>query len=149
SDAYSYKGLIIEIDPSIPRLTIDGREIYKDKVRSLFRISELPGERIKELREIAERAIGDLPEFEKRESAKETHLAILRSGAADWNKWRADNPETRPMLYEADLSKDIFPADLRGANFANANLIDSKFIGRTDLEGVNFHEANLKGAHIN
>lgn len=149
SDAYSYKGLIIEIDPSIPRLTIDGREIYKDKVKGLFGPSDLPGVRIEELRQIAEKAIRELPEFEKREAAREAHRAVLQRGAEDWNKWREDNPETRPMLYDEDLSKDIFKADLRGANLANANLINAKFIGRTDLEGVNFHEANLKGAHIN
>jgi uncharacterized protein YjbI with pentapeptide repeats len=51
------------------------------------------------------------------------------------------------LLYDADLGSNTFPAGLRQANFANANLIDAKLIG-TDLEGANFHEANLKGAKL-
>jgi Pentapeptide repeats (8 copies) len=148
SDAYSYKGLIIEIDSSVPRLTIEGREMWQDKVTGIIGLSKLPDVRIKELRQVAEKAITDSVEFEKREAAKEVHRAILRRGAEDWNKWREDNPETRPMLYDEDFSKDTFNADLKRANFANANLINTKFIG-TDLEEANFHEANLKGAHLN
>jgi len=122
--------------------------MWQDKVTGIIGLSKLPDVRIKELRQVAEKAITDSLEFEKREAAKEVHRAILRRGAEDWNKWREDNPETRPMLYDEDLSQDTFNADLRRANFANANLINAKFIG-TDLEGANFHEANLKGAHLN
>ena len=148
SDAYSYAGLVIEVDPSVPRLAIDGRIICEDKVKRLFDPAELPSVKTEKLRQFAEKTIKDSPEFEKREAAKEAHLAILRRGAEDWNKWREENPETRPLLYDADLSKDTFDANLRRANFSNANLINAKFIG-SDLDGANFHEANLKEAHFN
>lgn len=147
SDAFSYKGFVIEVDPSIPRASIDGREVPKEKAEGLF--AHLgPGANTDTIRQLADDIFKDWPEFQKREVTQQAHLAILERGAQEWNRWREENPEVRPMLYETDLSRDNFPADLRGANFANANLIDAKLIGK-ELEGANFHEANLKGAFLN
>ena len=147
ADAFSYKGLIIEIDLSVPRLRVDGCDVPKEKVETLFIRSELAAEDTKTLRQIAEKFIQESPEFEKRETTRLSHLEVLKKGAEEWNNWRKEKPEIRPMLYNADLSRQTFAVNLRGANFANANLIDAKLID-ADLEGANFHEANLKGANL-
>jgi uncharacterized protein YjbI with pentapeptide repeats len=55
--------------------------------------------------------------------ANQKQLAILRKGVNEWNKWRAQNNNTRIDLFEADL-----------------NL--------TDLTGVDFHEAYLRKAGL-
>ena len=42
----------------------------------------------------------------------EKQLALLEHGAAEWNQWRADNPEAIPDLAGADLAR----ANLTEAN---------------------------------
>lgn len=148
SDAFSHRGFVFEVDPSIPRATIDGCEVPKEKAEGLFVHLGLPGANTQTLHRLMDDIIKDWPEFIKREVAQRAHLATLQRGAEEWNKWREENPEVRPMLYDTDLSRDTFPANLRGANFANANLINAKLIGK-ELDGANFHEANLKGAFLN
>jgi uncharacterized protein YjbI with pentapeptide repeats len=145
ADAFSYRGFIIEVDAAVLRVAIDGSEVPKEKVEAQFVRSKLSGDNTKALRQLAKKIVEDSPEFGKRKATRLAHLAILKKGAGDWNKWRKENPEIRPLLYEANLSRKAFPVDLRSANFANANLINAKLIG-VDLEGANFHEANLKGA---
>ena len=80
------------------------------------------------------------------------HVAVLGSGAAAWNAWRADNGETpdlsRAGLRGLDLSgfdlsqADLRQADLRGTNLSQANL------SRAHLEGANLFKAVLDGANL-
>lgn len=75
--------------------------------------------------------------------ANQVQLNILRNHAADWNTWRANNPEEKVDLAGADLSKldlhglDLHAADLSGANLSEAN-----------LAGTNLHQANLADADL-
>ena len=48
--------------------------------------------------------------------ANPKHLKILEQGVEEWNQWRKDNPEIKPDLIGAKLSKvgDLSRADLRG-----------------------------------
>ena len=36
--------------------------------------------------------------------ANQEHVNILKSGAAEWNKWRADNPGAKPDFSWANLA---------------------------------------------
>jgi hypothetical protein len=55
-------------------------------------------------------------EFERRDldapMAIEEHIALLRKGAAAWNKWRDENPDIRPDLRSPTL-RAPFPMRLR------------------------------------
>jgi len=35
--------------------------------------------------------------------ANEEHLKILKQGVEAWNKWREENPDIEPDLFELDL----------------------------------------------
>ncbi|HEY4860603.1 MAG TPA: pentapeptide repeat-containing protein [Xanthobacteraceae bacterium] len=99
------------------------------------------------------------------------HVALLiKQGVAAWNAWRDDNPDIRPDLSNADLSKvnltggpfvGLSPfrasrrerpivsrrAGLSGANLSNAdlsgaNLSDANLIN-ANLSGANLSDANL------
>lgn len=88
--------------------------------------------------------------------AKKEHLKILKQGVAIWNMWRDDNPEIRPDLREANLSKanlsgaDLSNAILSKANLSGANLADAylhkAIFERADLTGVNAARASLDAA---
>ena len=80
------------------------------------------------------------------------HIAVLGSGAAVWNEWRAKHDET-PELSRAglrgldlsgfDLSRaNLRGADLRGTKFCDADLSDAH------LDGANFFKAVLDGANL-
>jgi uncharacterized protein YjbI with pentapeptide repeats len=58
--------------------------------------------------------------------ANPEHLAILKRGVEQWNRWRKENPRVMPDLDEAHLSE----ADLRGAHLAESDL------RRADLRGA-------------
>jgi hypothetical protein len=47
--------------------------------------------------------------------ANKEHLAILKQGVEEWNKWREGNPEVRP--------------DLRGIRLRNAKLSGARLNG--------------------
>lgn len=88
---------------------------------------------------------------EVRPKANKQHLALLRRGTADWNKWREKNPDIRPELYGVDLS-GIHDFDLNGVNLSwtdlrEAQLQHVKFI-KADLEGADLSGANLSGANL-
>ena len=79
-------------------------------------------------------------------------VAVLGSGAAVWNSWRAEHDET-PDLSRAglrgldltgfDLSRaDLRGADLRGTRFCGADLSGAR------LEGANFFKAVLDDADL-
>src|SRR6266513_6076650 len=145
SDVTYYKGLTIECDSSLPGLKIEGRKVPVQTVNALFETSELPNEKTRTLRELAQSMVDHSPQLKSRNDAKTKHLEILAKGKEAWNEWRSREPEIRPMLYGADLSSESFKVDLSGVDFANAVLINAKLIGAR-LNGANFHEANLGGA---
>lgn len=147
SDAYYHHGLTIEFDISVPRLAIDGRELPTEQLVGLFSVSESPAIKAERLRRYGEETIEGSPGFRKRESTRQAHSAILKRGVPEWNKWRAENPEIRPLLYDCDLTRESLLVDLNGADFSNAVLINSDLHGQ-NLRGANFHEANLGRAKL-
>ena len=138
SYVYYHKGLTIEIDPSIPSVKIDGCEI------PIKEIIEIP---IKKLFKYAKKIIIRSPGFKKREKCRNKHLNFLKRGVPDWNKWRAENPEIRPLLYDCDLTEGTLSKRLNEVNFANAVLINSDLRDQK-LKRANFHEANLGRAKL-
>jgi uncharacterized protein YjbI with pentapeptide repeats len=80
------------------------------------------------------------------------HVAVLGSGAAVWNAWRAEHDEapdlSRAGLRGLDLTgfhlsrADLRGADLRGTRFCGADLSGAR------LEGANFFKAVLDGADL-
>jgi hypothetical protein len=75
--------------------------------------------------------------------ANEEHVRILKQGVTVWNQWREQNPEIRPDLSEAALSR----AKLSGANLSKAELNGAN-LGGAKLVGVDFIEANLSGVNL-
>ena len=95
-------------------------------------------------------------------------LEILRSGTENWNRWREQNPTSKPDLDGADLtganlkganlsSAALSDADLGNANLANANLtgadlsratIDHAELSDADLQNANARFARLRGANL-
>jgi uncharacterized protein YjbI with pentapeptide repeats len=143
-----YKGLTCECDLSLSTLKIDGRPVSVDIANGEFASPELPGEKTSTLRQLAEKIIDGSPELLCREAARQAHLTILKKGGIDqWNSWRRNHPDIRPLLYDSDLSKDGFGEDLSNGNFANAVLINAN-LTKTVLNRANFHEANLGGANL-
>ncbi|MFC1961040.1 pentapeptide repeat-containing protein [Chloroflexota bacterium] len=100
--------------------------------------------------------------------ANEEHLAILRQGVDEWNKWRDENPDVIPDLNEANLSRanlsgvdlnraDLFEANLSGADLSGADLSGAILFKSTlrisnlseaNLVTTNFFEADLNGADL-
>ncbi len=80
--------------------------------------------------------------------ANKDHLALLKKDVAAWNEWREKNPEIRPDLRLAKLSKE----DLSGANLSEAYLRGATLSGadlrRADLGGANLSEADLRGVYL-
>jgi uncharacterized protein YjbI with pentapeptide repeats len=76
-------------------------------------------------------------------------LAILKEGAAKWNRWRIQNPEiAMPDLGVADLSRaDLRGADLSGANLRGADLSGADLSG-ADLRGADLRVADLREADL-
>jgi uncharacterized protein YjbI with pentapeptide repeats len=75
--------------------------------------------------------------------ANPEHLAILKRGVKQWNKWKGKYPDMVPNLAEAHL----FGANLSGADLANANLSGVK-LSRADLSGANLNGAKLWNADL-
>ena len=70
--------------------------------------------------------------------ANPEHLAMLKKGVEQWNKWRKKNPEDLP---------DFVGVDLGGANLEGANLDWAKLSG-ADLSGADLSEASLRKANL-
>jgi hypothetical protein len=71
------------------------------------------------------------------------HVDLLKSGSAEWNKWRVENPTIVPDLSGADLrNASLSGADLRAANFKNADL------RAANLRAANLRTADLRGANL-
>ncbi len=75
--------------------------------------------------------------------ANEEHLAILRQGSRQWNRWRAEHRILQPDLSGADLSG----ANLRGMALKRANLSGAHLSG-AEFYGADLSEANLTGADL-
>lgn len=75
--------------------------------------------------------------------ANKEHLKILKQGVEAWNKWREQNPEIKPDLMDAVLSR----AKLSGANLSEAKLIEAN-LSEAKLVGVDFIKANLSGVNL-
>ena len=91
------------------------------------------------------------------------HFAILKMGVAIWNHWRVQEPITRPLLCDADLTGldlenvNFCNTDLSGANLSGCYLYDADFQGanlrnanlsRAGLIGASFHSADLSQANL-
>jgi uncharacterized protein YjbI with pentapeptide repeats len=91
--------------------------------------------------------------------ANDEHVAKLKESVAAWNAWRKENPDIRPDLNGANLSRanlrgekdpidvvgcgvNLMRADLRGADLAGANLSEA------DLTKANLRWAYLWGADL-
>jgi uncharacterized protein YjbI with pentapeptide repeats len=75
--------------------------------------------------------------------ANPEHLAILKQGVEQWNKWREGHPEVVPDLREAIIGgADLYKVNFRDANLAGASL------WKADLREANLRGADLAGAHL-
>ncbi len=84
--------------------------------------------------------------------SNDEHLAILRSGVASWNDWRARTDEP-PDLANASLAEmDLPHVNLAGANLEGADLSGCNLGGAALSSGrmrqINFDKARLKGADL-
>ena len=76
--------------------------------------------------------------------ANPEHLAILKQGVEEWNKWRAQHPDVVPRLGEAILrGADLTGANLAGADLSHADL--SLLASETDLGAPYSRRSNLSG----
>ncbi len=75
--------------------------------------------------------------------ADKEHLKILKQGVKVWNKWRMDNPDTKPHLSKANLNR----ANLSKANLIGANLFEANLMGAY-LSGAYLNGANLSGVYL-
>jgi uncharacterized protein YjbI with pentapeptide repeats len=85
--------------------------------------------------------------------ANPEHIAILKQGVEQWNKWRDENPELCPNLAEAIFDD----TNLNWANLRSANLSRARFkrahlvcadLWRANLEYANLREAVLRKANL-
>jgi hypothetical protein len=83
--------------------------------------------------------------------ANPQHLLKLLEGVDAWNEWRRQNPDLRPQLRDANLSRtDLSGAHLGGAHLGGANLYSANLnranLCGANLVGVDFSDAELNGA---
>lgn len=90
--------------------------------------------------------------------AEQEQVQLLTRSVDEWNQWLQQNPDIRPDLSGADLSRinlsgaylfwanlseaDLSEADLSGAYLNRASLFE------TNLRGTNLREANLRRARL-
>ena len=71
--------------------------------------------------------------------AKDSHISILLEGVEAWNRWRSENPDIRPDLSGADLSR-LTNTELKSANLARVDLteanLDYAYLSKTILRGA-------------
>jgi uncharacterized protein YjbI with pentapeptide repeats len=74
--------------------------------------------------------------------ANNDHVVILERSAEEWNRWREANPDVRPDLRCANLSRrTLRNVDFRAADLTGSNLSGSEL-------WANFDGANLTGADL-
>jgi uncharacterized protein YjbI with pentapeptide repeats len=80
--------------------------------------------------------------------ANQEHVAILRAGVPEWNKWRECNPTIRPNLRNAKFSK----CDLSAVNFTGGLLrrinLNAANLTRADFTTADLAHSQLKGANL-
>jgi uncharacterized protein YjbI with pentapeptide repeats len=76
--------------------------------------------------------------------ANPEHLAILKQGVKEWNKWRTEHPG---VLYPDLCETDLIKADLHWANLSRARLSGANLMG-ADLTRAHLIEANLRSADV-
>ena len=141
---FYHRGLTIEFDSHIPRLTVDGQEIgLPPELTDRTALKKLLQHGPEVLIQHAKRYVDSSPELQARDAVRDEHVQLLRKDVKRWNKWRLEHPDIRPLLYNAKLRRK----DLRAANLANANLISAD-LREARLDAVNLHEANLGGAKM-
>jgi uncharacterized protein YjbI with pentapeptide repeats len=80
--------------------------------------------------------------------ADEEHLKILKQGVEVWNRWRKENPDVRPSLRSAHLSRaKLSGAHLRRTDLREATLREANLSG-ADLVGADLIKADLHGAYL-
>ncbi|MGH1363290.1 MAG: pentapeptide repeat-containing protein [Calditrichia bacterium] len=100
--------------------------------------------------------------------ANPEHLDILKQGVEVWNKWREENPDVRPDLIEADLTRfklievnfedvnlseanllwaDLSMSNLKKAKLTETILVESNLV-KTNLEKASLHAADLDEANL-
>jgi uncharacterized protein YjbI with pentapeptide repeats len=80
--------------------------------------------------------------------ANPEHLAILKQGVEQWNRWRVEHPDIRPELMDAYLiGANLNRANLSGAHLYRANLYDASLTGAS-LRGANLEVADLRLADL-
>jgi Pentapeptide repeats (8 copies) len=144
--AFYSAGLTIEADPDSdpPRLAIDGQRVEIRRSGGSFVYADPEYNLVSEtLRGLADQIIDVMWDRKRREEIRDEHVEKLVERKS-WNAWRRNNPDTRPLLFDAKL----YRRDLAGFNFCNANLIGADLREAT-LTNANFHEANLGGARLN
>lgn len=73
---------------------------------------------------------------------------IIKTGAVNWNKWRAENPGRHIDLSKANLKKaKLSGADLSGADLSFARL-EKADLSKANLYGASLEKANLLGAKL-
>ncbi len=90
--------------------------------------------------------------------ANPEHLAILKQGVEEWNRWRKEHADVRPDFSAAELKSmtlggaDLSAADLGDANLSWAELEGANLVGAglagADLSGAHLNRANLSGAYL-
>ena len=80
--------------------------------------------------------------------ANPEHLAMLKKGAAIWNKWRREYPDAKIDLADADLLGEYLAnANLTGAYLRGARLFGAHLTG-ADLSGANLRSSDLGRAYL-
>ena len=95
--------------------------------------------------------------------ANPEHLAVIKKGADEWNKWREGAPDVVPDLAWADISGLVLDganlagakmklAFCKGTSFKNADFTGANLYGanleKTELGGAKMRDCNLEGAHL-
>jgi len=81
------------------------------------------------------------------------HVAQLRKGIKNWNKWRIANSSVRPDLSNAYLGvgylgdANLSGADLSGTYLSSAYLRDAN-LSNANLSGTDLRDANLSGTDL-
>jgi uncharacterized protein YjbI with pentapeptide repeats len=75
--------------------------------------------------------------------ASAEHLAVLKRGTPEWNRWRKDNPSVVPDFGECHLDG----VQLRGANLTGAGF-ELAYLGHADLSGADLTDANFRQAYL-
>src|SRR5215831_551105 len=75
--------------------------------------------------------------------ANDEHVALLKKGVEAWNAWRDKNPDIRPDLSGAKLSR----RNLRGADLSQANVNGAR-LSRAHLNNARFNHTELNGARM-